>query len=77
MERREKERQRKRGLKERIEKERDGEPKSFSLSLSFSFFLSLPLSPKEWKHNTEGPGRPVPRIRVIDSVMSRTTRARS
>lgn len=34
---------------------------------------------KEWKHNSEGlgPGRPVPRIRVIDSVMSRTTRVRS
>lgn len=31
---------------------------------------------KEWKHNSEGAwGRPVPRIRVIDSVMSRTTRA--
>lgn len=73
VETRETERQSKRGLKERIEKERDGKSKS----LSFSLFLALRLSPKEWKHNTEGPGRPVPRIRVIDSVMSRTTRARS
>jgi len=66
------EKKRKKGrIKERIERrsERKGD-------------LSLPTPPlslslKEWKHNSEGPGRPVPRIRVIDSVMSRTTRARS